>query len=649
MSHIPITHMTLYKHGVGFFCRRGAIEGEEIKLTFRREEMNDILKSLTVIDHGGGQVRGIDYGTPQSLEERLAGCSVQLTKGHSMRDLLEALRGRQVRLTLGKGKTESGILLGLDEDVEKPLNTSLVPLLRDGEETVAVIPIADVQSVELLEEEAAADLRFFLQTTLGRETHRSITVRLSPGGHDLEIGYIAPAPTWRVSYRLVLGDGGEEPEAFLQGWGIFDNQLEEDLADISLSLVAGMPISFVYDLYTPFTPARPVVEEEDRTAAAPVMFEGAVRAEEETKAEPATRGVGAGVGMGMMDMAKYTAPMAPAMDVADSLAQTAPAVASGQPLGELFQYIVGAPVTVGRGQSAMVPIVEARLPYRKDLIYNKVKMAAHPVATVRMNNDTGLTLERGPVTVLEGLEYVGEAVLPFTAAEDEMIVSYAVELGVWIRETSKSERETLGLSIKKALLVFEEHDIRRTIYRLENRTPKEVRVLVEHPRPENYETFDTPQPEETTGEHQRYAVAVGAGIEEEITVSERRLTYRREELQKQSYSKLKRYLKNRWLDEDTYEDLRKLLDMWGHIEIHQSNIAQHEKRRQEIYEAQEQVQKNMSALSTTGKEGQLRARYVEQLEQNHEELATIEKAIADLRGQIARVEKSIEGMMANLE
>ena len=47
MTLLPITHMTLYKHGVGFFERRVSLAGTEVSLTFRVEEMNDILKSLT--------------------------------------------------------------------------------------------------------------------------------------------------------------------------------------------------------------------------------------------------------------------------------------------------------------------------------------------------------------------------------------------------------------------------------------------------------------------------------------------------------------------------------------------------------------------------------------------------------------------------
>ena len=77
MTLLPITHMTLYKHGVGFFERRVSLAGAEVSLTFRVEEMNDILKSLTAIDWGGGQVLGVEYATPQTREERLAGCSIR--------------------------------------------------------------------------------------------------------------------------------------------------------------------------------------------------------------------------------------------------------------------------------------------------------------------------------------------------------------------------------------------------------------------------------------------------------------------------------------------------------------------------------------------------------------------------------------------
>ncbi len=638
MTEIPIVHMTLYKHGVGFFQRRARLSGEQVQLSFRVEEMNDILKSLTVIDRGGGQVYGVDYATPQSREERLAGCTVRLADARSLRDLLVSLRGRQVRLLLDQAEVEEGTLLGLDEVTERqPLGTSLVSLLRQDGQTVAALPLGRLHGVAILDDRGARDLRFFLDTALTQEDYRQVTIRLSPGEHLLEVSYIAPAPTWRVSYRLVAEETADGPRAFLQGWGIFDNRLEEDLAGISLNLVAGMPISFVYDLYTPFTPERPVVEEEKRVAAAPVEFAEA--------APPAPVGLGAGLtGSAMMDemMTKRAAPAPRAEISRAAMVSTVQTVAAGKALGELFQYSIATPVTVGRGQSAMVPIVGADLSYRKELIYNGAKLAAHPVATLRLTNATGLTLERGPVTVLEAGEYVGEAVLPFTVDGAELIVPYSVELAVKITEEARSERQARGLRIQDTYLIFEEWDIQRCTYRLNNTLGKDLTVLVEHPRRGKYEPFDMPEPAETTAEHRRYAVTVPARRQTEFKVQERLLVYRREEIRNQSVDQLKEYLGKGWLDKALFGQLQEVLKLWQQIGANEQHIKKEEERRQGIYKAQTQIQGNMGALGTTGKEGALRAQYVDKLAATEEELQAIARRIAELEAENKRLQKQVD-------
>ncbi|MBN1993513.1 MAG: hypothetical protein JW953_12505 [Anaerolineae bacterium] len=646
MSNLPLVHMTLYKHGVGYFCRRGRVEGEEIKLTFRREEMDDLLKSLTVIDRGGGQVRGVDYDTPQSLKERLAGCSIILDKTRSTRDLLMALRGRKVALLSSDGATTTGVLLGLDEVNEKPLKRSLVSILREDSETVAIVPIDRIEGIELFDEVSAADLRFFLQTALGQETHRSITIRLSPGSHDLEVSYIAPAPTWRVSYRLVADDpSAGKPEALLQGWGIFDNRLEEDLHDISLSLTAGMPISFVYDLYTPYTPERPVVKEEKRVAAAPIMFDGAVA--ETAGAEAPTLGAGMPAPAPMMrSMMKMTAP--PSVS-AEAMADSVESAATGQALGELFQYNVSSPVTVGRGQSAMVPIVSSKLGFKKDLIYNGAKMPTHPVATIRFKNATGLTLERGPVTILERGEYVGEAVLPFTADQAEAVVSYAVELGIHVKEEVKTESQLRSLNIKEGYLLQNVYDIRRLIYQVDNRTAEAKTVLLEHVPRTNYTIFDTPDPAEKTLDTYRYQVKVSPGKLAKFAVQERFLRVHREELRSLSYKGLQQYFKDKFLDERAYSGLKALLDTWAEIDRLEKEVAGQEKQREKIYKAQEQAQKNMAVLSTAGEEGRLRGRYVKQLTESEEQLVQIDRTVAGIQAEIKQKSSEVGQMIKALE
>src|SRR5690606_20513246 len=69
----------------------------------------------------------------------------------------------------------------------------------------------------------------------------------STRGKPITLGYIAEAPLWRASYRLVLDDGA----ATLQGWALIHNDTEEDWRGVTLELVNGQPDSFLFPLAAP--------------------------------------------------------------------------------------------------------------------------------------------------------------------------------------------------------------------------------------------------------------------------------------------------------------------------------------------------------------------------------------------------------------
>jgi hypothetical protein len=638
MTSLPITRMTLYKHGVGFFERRAQFTGDELALSFRVEEMSDILKSLTAIDWGAGRVLGIDYATPQSRQERLAGCSIHLSDQRSLRDLLISLRGRRAQLQLDQGETAVGLLLGLDELPERqPVGRSLVSLLQEEADQVETIPLERLQGVTILDERGAADLRFFLQVAQTQEDYRQVTIRLTPGEHDLSVSYVAPAPTWRVSYRLVADpEAADGPTALLLAWGIFDNRLEEDLREIALTLVAGMPISFVYDLYTPFTPERPVIAEEARVAAGPISFAAAA---------PPPEALG---------MARAAMPMAaPApeptakfasrklMAERDDFAESVVVETSGESLGELFQYRINSPVSVGRGQSAMAPIISANLPYRKELLYNGAKLAAHPVASLRLENKTGLTLERGPLTVIENGDYVGEAILPFTAEEAEFIIPYAVELGVKVSESGGTQTELRSLSLREAYLLVEEWEIRWRSYQVNNSANRPLTILIEHPRQEGYDLFDTAVPAEQTPDMHRFAVTLEPRQEKKLRVQTRRLRHRREQVERQSYANLSRYLQQGLIDRATHDLIAAILGLLEKVGQHKTRIAAVGQERQQTYEAQRQIQGNMQALSSSGKEGQMRAQYVDRLEATERTLQKLADEETALQAAVVELEQRV--------
>ena len=191
------------------------------------------------------------------------------------------------------------------------------------------------------------------------------------------------------------------------------------------------------------------------------------------------------------------------------------------------------------------------------------------------------------------------------------------------------------------------YNIRRTEYRLDNRTPQSKTILIER-RASNYKLFDTPEPVEKTLETHRYKVEALSGKITEFTVQERYLREYREELSNQSYKGLQKYLEGKFLDRHTYESLKALLDTWAEISNLKQAIDEQEKRRAKVYKAQEQIQKNMAALSKEGEEGRLRGRYVTQLGQSEEELAEIDRIVADTQAKIEQKQAKIETMISAL-
>lgn len=640
MSELPVREMTLYKHGVGFFRREGEVKGQDVTLTFRHDAINDVLKSLTVFERGGGMVRGIHYQTPLD-PGTVKDSSIQLSDRASLRDLLRDLRGRLVELAVD-GETVQGRMIGLDEieAEERPLKSIPVSLALENDE-IAVFRLDDVQRIRLLDDRAAHDLNFFLDSSLSEDLSRSVTVRLGEGTHQLVVQYVAPSPTWRVSYRVVAETSEDDSSAgiaLLQGWGLFDNRLDEDLQDVRVTLVAGQPISFIYDLYSSRIPQRPVVEEKARTVPSPVEFRAGKRARPARAMMTA-----ADAGMEPPEAPMMAAPAASGFGREEAAVTP---VAEGREAGEFFQYVVTTPVSVKRGESALVPILGADVHYDRELLYNGEKLPGHPVVALRFTNTTGLTLERGPVTVTEDGEYKGEAVIPFTKSDGDVYLPYAVELGVDITENTSQHTEMAGLAIRDGYLLINEYQVRTTLYKIENETGEPKTITIEAPVTPHYELADTAPPHVETATERRWRVEVEAAVE--FVRHERRLTSRHEQVQNLTYRRLQRYLQDKWLDRQTFDRLSGLLDTLASIEQARQEKDTLKREREEIYARQAQLRENMSTLKPAGQEGTLRARLLQQLTNSEDRLDAIDAELTDLDQQIAEAEARIESIMDEL-
>jgi signal transduction histidine kinase len=227
-----------------------------LALTMPRESLNDVLKSLDIVVHQGGPLLSVDYETPTDRAEQLEDLSISLGKNSSLRDLIAGLSGTQVLVATSDGTQFEGRVVGIEAD---PADSQPAVLVLQQADALRLVALATITGITIRDERATADVQFLLDVSRKEQSRTSLTVRLAPGIHDVALSYLAPSPTWRVSYRIAGIDTGR---ARLVGWRLFDNTLDEDLDQVELTLISGRPISFRYDLAETRVPSRPQVSDD---------------------------------------------------------------------------------------------------------------------------------------------------------------------------------------------------------------------------------------------------------------------------------------------------------------------------------------------------------------------------------------------------
>ena len=122
-----------------------------------------------------------------------------------------------------------------------------------------------------------------------------------------------------------------------------------------------------------------------------------------------------------------------------------------------------------------------------------------------------------------------------------------------------------------------------------------------------------------------------------------------DEVLNQDYRRLSEYLTQNWLDEQTLNRIKAVLDENNQIQQNQKEITELEIERNDLYRRQEQLRQNMSALSTTGDEAKLRRQVFEQLASTEERINAIGLRWATLKTENVQRQENLKQLLDNLK
>jgi hypothetical protein len=270
-TDLALQRVVLYRNGIGYFERHGEVEGDALAIKVRKDQVDDLLKSLTVIDRSTG--KAVSVSMPLDPESWASAALSTLAPGRgSLAEVLDGLRGTDVVLRTLEGRIHGRIVM-VERIVNEPDPTARA--MRSGMptaegpqqdhrvtllagDTMQTVRLSKIFGVVLRDGDLALQLNRRLDASAGEGMFQQVEVVVRLAGkraHDLAVSYVVAAPMWKPTYRVVLPPQGKG-KALLQGWAVVDNTSGEDWNDVMLSLTSGEPIAFRYDLHTPRTLER---------------------------------------------------------------------------------------------------------------------------------------------------------------------------------------------------------------------------------------------------------------------------------------------------------------------------------------------------------------------------------------------------------
>ena len=761
---LPIRRVILYSNGVAYIERRGFVSGNaEIDLSFKQSQVDDVLKSMVVLDLGQGRIGAVSYNSSAPVSARMAEIPFSVaptsSDGNGVAGVLAQLQGARVAVTTAAGTTIGSVLTVERKIVrgEKESSMTNVVVIASENGEISSFDLDEVRSLKLLEDGTRADVMEFANASASarRLDAKTITVTsVGTGRREMIVSYTIAAPIWKTTYRVVLD---EEGRPFFQGWAIVDNISDEDWTDVQMSLVSGSPVSFIQNLQKPFYRYRPVIPMPQDLQLRPQVYEaqsgglaggsaiagvvmdsnGAVipgasvslRNEStgqifsistdsygnferaglpagsysvtanapgfntlnvkntplgrtlkleleigtvsETvnvtaeSIEELPRGTGFGSALRLnpgfqVDGATGSENVylmdgvlsdTKAGDALRSGNSGVTAAATGDDIGDLFEYRIDRPVTVLRNRSALIPIVQTQMEGERVAIYNEAVRADRPLSGVLLKNVTDLTLEAGSMTVIDGNAYAGEALMERLKAKEQRLISFALDLGTNIKVRPRQDREP-ARTVKAVNGVLQIHyfQTEEKLYTISNQADRPKVVYIEFPIRYGWELSDrTQKPDYTTQSFYRFRVELEAFEEKELTIALRNPKVDSYQISSVNKDQLEFFIARRYIDEATRVKIVKLIELRNAIAGTDSAINALRNEVTAIEADQKRLRENIESLSKTAEAKSLITRYISKANDQESRLEQIAAERKVLLAEKERLERELAAEIRSFE
>ncbi|MGH9819590.1 MAG: hypothetical protein ACRD43_05425, partial [Pyrinomonadaceae bacterium] len=140
VSQLPIKRVILYSNGVAYIERRGTVSGNaEVNLSFKQSQVDDVLKSMVVLDLGQGKIGAVSYNSSAPVSSRMSEIPFSVNPvsgdGGGISSVLSQLQGAKVIVISTKGTATGSILTVERKQVKTDKETQTTSVLTIASES----------------------------------------------------------------------------------------------------------------------------------------------------------------------------------------------------------------------------------------------------------------------------------------------------------------------------------------------------------------------------------------------------------------------------------------------------------------------------------------------------------------------------------
>jgi Domain of unknown function (DUF4139) len=538
---LTLKRVMLSAGGVAYLEHEAEVtDNAELTLDVPLNQVDDVLKSIVVYDSKGG-VGSAQLAGRDPLSQIFNDLPFAADALASPAALLNALQGAEIKI--GTSRPIVGRLLRVVPETvqvgERNTTTrNRVSVLTGG--GLQQFMLEDADSVSFVDPALQAQVDKALReiaTHRAKDRRQIVLKTRGSGTRTLRVGYVVGASLWKASYRLTMAQDPKADKAHLQGWAVLENMSGQDWKDVELTLLSGNPVSFRQAIYQAYYVARPEVPVEVLGRVLPKPDTGVLAVAGADRIEgllPSPAPMRAGAAQQQASRAAKESSRTqefrfgggtsfgdePA-DADQPLISRAANTAESEEGATQVAFRIPVAISIGSGQSALVPIVERDLPIGRLALFQYPTSRANPFASLRLRNDGSAGLPPGVLTIYEqtgaGVAYVGDARLGQLPAGESRLVSYAVDEKTRIAQDAQHGNAITRVTVAQGILSLTRTQRSTTVYRIAAPASEDRSLIIEYPKTPNW-TLVEPDKAELTASAYRIGVDLKAGESKTVTV-----------------------------------------------------------------------------------------------------------------------------------